>query len=164
MLPRLQHEVHHRPAGLLARKRSTSDGLKRNRRVAWVQRGSHEVVVLDARELEITLASGPFGNRSRRDALFVVRNGNDAFGLQRVAAGCRRLPAKASTPLDRRRKEAIGLVHLTAQAHDVRRGLELKLFDDAKALAVAVFECPGSRSRQSLPELRAPCTARRSAF
>ena len=87
--------------------------------------------------------------RSRRDALFVVRNGNDAFGLQRVAAGCRRLPAKASTPLDRRRKEAIGLVHLTAQAHDVRRGLELKLFDDAKALAVAVFECCLVRARGS---------------
>ena len=49
-------------------------------------------------------------------------------------------PGQGQPPFDRRRQEPIGLVHLAAQVEDVRRGLEPELLDDAKALAVAVFE------------------------
>ena len=85
--------------------------------------------------------AGLFGDRSPQGRALRRPQWKRASGLHRVAAGCRRIRQGPAPHTIAGARSAIALVHLTAQAHDVRSGLELKLFDDAKALAVAVLEC-----------------------
>ena len=132
-----------------------------------LQRGGHEVVVVDAGELEVALVRRLLRRSSAgSDALLPSAIETMPFGLAarsgRLADGCRRAPVPTRSPASARDRPACTVAR---KRDDVGRGLELELLDGVQAGAVAVLEAQIDRRAMTAPA-GAPLdrvTARRSA-